>query len=51
MIAPENNYNLPEDSMKQYFEPYINVKSQMEETVLIQRNPNLLKNPEDPSAN
>jgi hypothetical protein len=35
--------------MKQYFEPYINLKNGVEETMLLQRNPNLLKQPEEPA--
>jgi palmitoyltransferase ZDHHC1/11 len=42
-VSPEHNIEMPEDSMKEYFEPYVKIKNAMDETMLIQRNPNILK--------
>ena len=33
--------------MKQYFEPYIDLKNSLEDTMLLQRNPNILKSEEN----
>ena len=46
-VSPNVDENLAEDSMKEYFEPYIDIKNSIEDTTLIHRNPNILKFKDD----